>query len=72
MHQFAVWTALKEEGLGANLQHYNPLIDAKIAAEWNIPEDWDLGGQLVFGTPMGEPNQKTFKPMEERFKSFGA
>ena len=71
MHQYAVWTALEIEGLGANLQHYNPLIDTKIAAQWNIPDDWDLSGQLVFGTPVGEPNKKTFKPVEERFKSFG-
>ena len=28
MLQFAIWTALEDLGLGANLQHYNPLIDA--------------------------------------------
>jgi len=71
MHQYAVWTALDAEGLGANLQHYNPLIDAKVAAQWNIPKDWELSGQLVFGTPVGEPNKKTFTSVEERFKSFG-
>ena len=27
MLQLAVWTALAEKGLGASLQHYNPLID---------------------------------------------
>lgn len=27
MHQLVVWTALEAEGLGATLQHYNPLID---------------------------------------------
>lgn len=72
MHQFAVWTAFESEGLGANLQHYNPLIDAKIAAEWNISKDWNLSGQLVFGTPIGKPSQKTFKPMEERLRVLGA
>lgn len=72
MHQFAVWTALEAEGLGANLQHYNPLVDSKIAAQWSISADWELSGQLVFGTPMGEPSQKTFRPVEERFKTFGA
>ncbi|KAF4628873.1 hypothetical protein G7Y89_g9278 [Cudoniella acicularis] len=34
MHQFAVWTALEAEGLGANLQHYNPLIDLKSVGFW--------------------------------------
>ncbi len=33
-----VWTALAELGLGANLQHYNPLIDEAVAKEWNLPE----------------------------------
>ena len=69
MHQLVVWTA--PEGLGANLQHYNPLIDKKVAAEWNLPEDWVLSGQLVFGKPQGEPQEKTAKPVEERFKTFG-
>ena len=71
MHQFALWTALEAEGLGANLQHYNPLIDQKVAEQWNIPDDWDLSGQLVFGTPAGAPMRKTFAPVEERFKCFG-
>ena len=71
MHQFVVWTALEAEGLGANLQHYNPLIDTKVAAEWDLPDDWVLSAQLVFGKPLGEPKEKTSKPVEERFRSFG-
>lgn len=72
MHQLAVWTALEQEGLGANLQHYNPLVDGKIAAEWNIPGEWELSAQLVFGNPLSEPNPKTFKPVEDRLKTYGA
>lgn len=30
MHQILLWTALESEGLGVNLQHYNPLIDGEI------------------------------------------
>lgn len=30
MHQLVVWTALEGEGLGATLQHYNPLIDDEV------------------------------------------
>ena len=29
--QFAVWLALSERGLGASLQHYNPIIDEQVA-----------------------------------------
>ena len=70
MHQFAIWTALEAEGLGCNLQHYNPLIDAKVAAEWNVPKDWELNAQLVFGTPAAPAGEKTFMDVGERFKVY--
>jgi predicted oxidoreductase (fatty acid repression mutant protein) len=72
MSQFAVWTALQQEGFGANLQHYNPLIDTRVAAEWDIPNDWELSAQLVFGSRLAEPNQKTFQNVEDRLKIYGA
>ncbi|KAG4432065.1 hypothetical protein IFR05_012460 [Cadophora sp. M221] len=71
MHQFTIWTALEAEGLGANLQHYNPLIDQKVAETWGIDSDWVLNAQLVFGTPAGQPGEKAFSSVEDRFKSFG-
>ena len=67
-----MWTALEKEGFGANLQHYNPLIDEKIAATWNVPQNWSLKSQLVFGKPAGQPYPKTFKPLEERVFVHGA
>ncbi|KAG7125093.1 putative nitroreductase HBN1 like protein [Verticillium longisporum] len=70
MLQFSVWTALEAEGFGANLQHYNPLIDEKVAAEWSVPSSWKLNAQLVFGGKTGETGPKDFKPLEETFKSF--
>ncbi|KAG9767805.1 hypothetical protein KCU88_g7379, partial [Aureobasidium melanogenum] len=72
MHQYVLWTALEKEGFGANLQHYNPLIDDKIASRWNVPGHWSLKAQLVFGTPAGQPGDKTFKPVEERVFVHGA
>ncbi|KAI9042806.1 nitroreductase family protein [Aspergillus affinis] len=71
MSQYLVWTALESEGLGANLQHYSPLIDEDIQKEWNLPASWKLDAQLVFGTPAGEPGEKAFAPLEDRFKVFG-
>lgn len=71
MHQFTIWTALEAEGLGANLQHYNPLIDQKVSEEWGIDKDWELNAQLVFGKPEGKAGEKSFLPVEDRFKSFG-
>lgn len=48
--QFAVWCALRDRGLGANLQHYNPLIDAKAAEAFPVPASWRLVAQMPFGT----------------------
>jgi predicted oxidoreductase (fatty acid repression mutant protein) len=73
MHQFALWTALEAEGFGANLQHYNPIVDAKAAAEWNIPASWALQAQLVIGTPLAPAGEKQFQKVEgERFFTYGA
>lgn len=66
-----VWLALEAEGFGANLQHYSPLIDSHVQEQWNLPTSWKLDAQLVFGTPTGEPGEKTFLPLEGRFKVFG-
>lgn len=70
--QIAIWTALEAEGLGANLQHYNPLIDQKVADTWGISKDWELTAQLVFGKKEGEPGEKSYIPIEERVKVSGA
>lgn len=72
MHQYVLWCALVAEGMGVNLQHYNPLIDVRLQTEYKLPETWSLKSQMVFGNPVAEPGEKTFKPVEERVKFFGA
>ncbi|KAH8160979.1 hypothetical protein CIB48_g7267 [Xylaria polymorpha] len=72
MLQFATWTTLEAEGLGANLQHYNPLIDERVAAEWNIPANWQLTAQLVIGGRAGQAGPKDHLSLEETFKVAGA
>jgi predicted oxidoreductase (fatty acid repression mutant protein) len=72
MQQFLTWTALEAEGLGANLQHYNPLVDEKIQETWKVPSTWKLAAQLVFGGKAGEAGDKLFKPVEDRVKVYGA
>ena len=68
--QFATWTALHTEGLGASLQHYNPIVDEQVHAEWDIPANWKLRAQLVFGSVEGEARAKDFIADQERFKVF--
>lgn len=70
MLQYAIWTLLESEGAGANLQHYNPLIDEKAAQRFNIPSNWKLIAQMPFGLPDGPPDEKTFETLAERFKIF--
>ena len=71
MHQYVVWTALASVGVGASLQHYNPIIDDKVAEAWDVDKDWELVAQLVFGAIEQQAGDKTFEPMEERLKVFG-
>lgn len=70
MLQFVIWTLLEEEGLGASLQHYNPLIDAQVQKQWNIPATWKLIAQMPFGKPTAPAGEKEFKPLQERVKVF--
>lgn len=70
--QQAVWTALAEAGLGANLQHYNPVIDDQIKATFNVPANWRLRGQLNFGSVEQPAGDKDFMADDQRFKVFGA
>lgn len=51
---FAVWNALAEAGVGANIQHYNPVIDEKVAVEWDIPANLVLRAQMPFGEKLQE------------------
>lgn len=70
MAQFATWTALHTEGLGASLQHYNPIVDQQVHKEWDIPQNWKLRAQLVFGSIEAEAKAKTYIENAERFKVF--
>lgn len=69
--QYAVWMALAEAGIGASLQHYNPLPDARVAQEWDIPESWVLRAQMPFGSHAGEVGDKTFVDDAIRFRVAG-
>ncbi|ROR51526.1 UNVERIFIED_ORG: hypothetical protein EC838_3087 [Providencia alcalifaciens] len=68
--QFAVWTALSQENIGASLQHYNPLIDNDVQAAWNVPANWILRAQMVFGSINSPAGDKDFMGDDVRFKVF--
>jgi predicted oxidoreductase (fatty acid repression mutant protein) len=70
MAQFAVWTALANGDIGASLQHYNPLIDAEVAARWQIPASWKLRAQMPFGSNEKAFGDKVYMDDTQRFKVF--
>ncbi|MDE1157368.1 MAG: nitroreductase family protein [Neorhizobium sp.] len=70
MAQFAVWSALANAGIGASLQHYNPLIDAEIAETFGLSKSWKLCAQMPFGSNEKPFGEKTFIDDETRFAVF--
>lgn len=66
MHQYAIWLLLREAGMGATLQHYNPIIDEAVAKAWNINPNWKLKCQMPFGVPTAAPGEKEFEPLDQR------
>lgn len=68
--QLAVWSTLAEANIGASLQHYNPLVDAAAATEWDIPASWKLRAQMPFGSHQGEFSAKEFMDDAARFRIF--
>ena len=71
MHQYVIWTALASLDIGANLQHYNPVIDQRVADAWDIADDWELNAQMVFGAIEQPAGDKAFQPLDKRMKVFG-
>ena len=69
--QYAVWVALSEAGIGASLQHYNPLPDEAAAREWNLPASWRLRAQMPFGSHEAPIGPKTYIDDATRFRVHG-
>lgn len=70
MLQHTVWMLLSAEGIGASLQHYNPIVDAEVKETWNIPAEWSLVGQMPFGESNEQPAERTFLPTEDVVKFY--
>lgn len=70
MFQTNLWVALRSEGLGASLQHYNPPIDEWVKKDYDVDENWELIAQMPFGNPLEEPAEKDKVPTDVRVKVF--
>lgn len=70
MHQYVIWTALAAAGVGANLQHYAPVVAEQVRQTWDINPNWQLIAQLVFGGVEQPAGDKEFDPIEPRLQVF--
>lgn len=66
MVQSNVWNALELEGVGASLQHYNPLIDHAVKQKWNVPASWKLVAEMPYGHQTAEAGPKESMDVKQR------
>ncbi len=66
MLQISIWTALREMGIGASLQHYNPIIDEAVHKRYNLPESWKLIAEMPYGGIGSEPDPKDPEDISKR------
>lgn len=68
MLQLSIWSGLKELGIGASLQHYNPVIDEMIREMFDLPESYVLNAQMPFGGIGSNPDEKPKEDISKRVK----
>jgi uncharacterized protein len=68
MLQISIWSALKEFGIGASLQHYNPVIDEMVRKMFDLPESYKLNAQMPFGGIGSHPDEKPKEDISKRVK----
>lgn len=70
MLQLSVWSGLRELGVGASVQHYNPVIDDAVRAQFNLPDRYRLIAQMPFGGIVEEPEPKEREDVSKRVAFF--
>lgn len=68
MLQLSLWAALRELGIGASLQHYNPVIDKAVKEAFGIPEEYIMIAQMPFGGIVSEPEAKEKEEISKRVR----
>lgn len=68
MLQISIWAGLRELGIGANIQHYNPIIDKLVKEMFDVPDSMKLIAQMPFGNILQEPDAKEREDMSKRVK----
>lgn len=68
MLQISIWSGLREMNIGANIQHYNPVIDEMVKKLYNLPESYVLIAEMPFGEIISEPEPKEKEDINKRVK----
>lgn len=68
MLQLAIWSGLAELGVGANIQHYNPVIDEAVRKIFDLPENYVLVAQMPFGGIVELPAPKAGEDISLRVR----
>lgn len=68
MLQLSVWSGLRELGVGASLQHYNPAIDEAVRRLFLLPDSFHLVAEMPFGGIAAEPSPKEPEDIARRVK----
>lgn len=68
MLQISIWSALRELNVGANLQHYNPVIDDVVKTLVDVPASYKLIAQMPFGGIGALPDAKPAEDINLRVK----
>ena len=68
MLQISIWAGLRELGVGANIQHYNPVIDDAVKKLFALPESYQLIAQMPFGGIAREPEPKEKEDISKRVR----
>lgn len=68
MVQSNLWVGLRELGLGASLQHYNPVIDEMVHNLTGAAPNWKLVAQMPFGAIESEPEPVEKMDIEQRVR----
>lgn len=63
------WTTLANSDMGANLQHYNPIIDDLVREAFDIPANWRLRAQMPFGSVEAPAGPKEYMDRADRFRT---
>lgn len=66
MLQLAIWSGLRDLDIGANVQHYNPIIDDAVKKLFDVPEQYVLVAQMPFGGIGALPDAKEKENIDER------